>query len=420
MSETPSVLIIDDEEIIRDALDALLSAEGFSVRTAEDAREGLERLAAGRFDAVLLDLMLPDRNGLEVLEDIRQSDDELPVVMITAYGTIESAVSATKQGAFYYFTKPFKNDEVLAVLRNAVDHRRLARENRELRDQLRAGAHRFAEIIGGSQKMKAVYDLITRVTGTTANDVRVRSALQITRGRILINLNRHAEAVTAVTGVPTNYAYTMLHSQTTQSKSFWTLNVNARRYSVGNSEGTNGLNFATANDPRVPVCQGGTALCQTIGVTSAIRDDLTQPLHVFMLWAGRESPVPVLRGVDARMIEAEAQLKGGNAAAALGTLNAARTTVAGLTPLNDAGTDAARIDQLFRERAFWQFGRGYRTGDLRRLVRQYQRPANAVFPTGVWHKGGNYGSDVNVPVPFAEQNNPNVPAGTETCLNRNA
>jgi hypothetical protein len=261
---------------------------------------------------------------------------------------------------------------------------------------------------------------ITRVTGTTANDVRVRNALQITRGRILINLNRHAQAVTAVTGVPTNYAYTMLHSQTTQSNSFWTLNVNARRYSVGNSEGTNGLNFATANDPRVPVCQGGTALCQTIGVTSAIRDDLTQPLHVFMLWAGRESPVPVLRGVDARMIEAEAQLKGGNAAAALGTLNAARTTVAGLTPLNDAGTDAARIDQLFRERAFWQFGRGYRTGDLRRLVRQYQRPANAVFPTGVWHKGGNYGSDVNVPVPFAEQNNPNVPAGTETCLNRNA
>jgi len=168
MPETPSVLIIDDEEIIREALDALLSAEGFSVRTAEDARQGLERLAAGRFDAVLLDLMLPDRNGLEVLEDIRQSDDELPVVMITAYGTIESAVSATKQGAFYYFTKPFKNDEVLAVLRNAVDHRRLARENRELRDQLRAGAHRFAEIIGGSQKMKAVYDLITRAAPSRA------------------------------------------------------------------------------------------------------------------------------------------------------------------------------------------------------------------------------------------------------------
>jgi two-component system response regulator PilR (NtrC family) len=168
MSDTPSVLIIDDEEIIRDALDVLLSAEGFSVSTAEDGREGLERLASGRFDAVLLDLMLPDRNGLEVLEDIRQADDELPVVMITAYGTIESAVAATKQGAFYYFTKPFKNDEVLAVLRNAVDHRRLARENRELRDQLRAGAHRFAEIIGGSGRMKGVYDLITRAAPSRA------------------------------------------------------------------------------------------------------------------------------------------------------------------------------------------------------------------------------------------------------------
>ncbi len=162
------MLVIDDEEIIRDALDALLSAEGFSVTTAETAAEGLEALAGGRFDVVLLDLMLPDRNGLEVLEDIRQSDSELPVVMITAYGTIENAVAATKQGAFHYFGKPFKNDDVLVVLRNAVNHRRLALENRELRDQLRAGDHRFDELIGGSQKMKAVYDLISRAAPSRA------------------------------------------------------------------------------------------------------------------------------------------------------------------------------------------------------------------------------------------------------------
>ena len=99
--------------------------------------------------------MLPDRNGLDVLDDIRRLDDELPVVMITAFGTIESAVAATKQGAFYYFTKPFKNDEVLAVLRNAIERRRLVRENRELRDRLRSGAHRFDEIIGGSREDEA-------------------------------------------------------------------------------------------------------------------------------------------------------------------------------------------------------------------------------------------------------------------------
>jgi two-component system response regulator PilR (NtrC family) len=82
--------------------------------------------------------------------------------MITAFGTIDGAVAATKQGAFHYLAKPFKNDEVLAVLRNAIERRRLVRENRELRDRLRSGGSRFDEIIGASGKMKAVYDLISR------------------------------------------------------------------------------------------------------------------------------------------------------------------------------------------------------------------------------------------------------------------
>ena len=164
----PSVLVIDDEEIIREALDALLSVEGYSVATAATGTHGLEQLSTRSFDAVLLDLMLPDRNGLEVLEDIRRIDDELPVVMITAFGTIESAIAATKQGAFHYFPKPFKNDEVLAVLRNAIERRRLVRENRALRDQLRSGAHRFDDIIGSGRSMKAVYDLIARAAPSRA------------------------------------------------------------------------------------------------------------------------------------------------------------------------------------------------------------------------------------------------------------
>jgi DNA-binding NtrC family response regulator len=169
MATTPAtVLIIDDEEIIREALEALLVVEGYRVASAATAGQGLDALANRPFDAVLLDLMLPDRNGLEVLEDIRRLDDELPVVMITAFGTIESAVAATKQGAFHYFPKPFKNDEVLAVLRNAVERRRLVQENRELRDRLRSGGHRFDEIIGGSASMKAVYDLISRAAPSRA------------------------------------------------------------------------------------------------------------------------------------------------------------------------------------------------------------------------------------------------------------
>src|SRR5262245_55978155 len=156
---TNAVLVIDDEEIIREALEALLVVEGYRVVSAATGGQGLEALANRSFDAVLLDLMLPDRNGLDILEDIRRVDDELPVVMITAFGTIESAVAATKQGAFHYFPKPFKNDEVLAVLRNALERRRLVQENRELRDRLRAGSNRFDEIVGASGRMKSVFDL---------------------------------------------------------------------------------------------------------------------------------------------------------------------------------------------------------------------------------------------------------------------
>ncbi len=150
-----TVLVIDDEEIIREALEALLTSEGYRVIAVPTGQAGVDAAGSRPIDAVLLDLMLPDKNGIEVLEEIRRIDDELPVIMITAFGTIDSAVAATKQGAFHYFTKPFKHDEVLAVLRNAVERRRLVRENRELRDRLRSGAHRFDEIVGGSAKMNA-------------------------------------------------------------------------------------------------------------------------------------------------------------------------------------------------------------------------------------------------------------------------
>lgn len=259
---------------------------------------------------------------------------------------------------------------------------------------------------------------ITRVTGTTTDDNRVRNALRVLRGRILVNLNRHADAATAVNGVPSNFTYNMLHAATATNNQIWNFNSLSRRYSVSVNEGGNGLPFGSANDPRVPVCQGGDAACRALGVTLATRDDLLRPIIIAANYAVREAPLAITNGIEARMIEAEAQLKAGNAAGALATLNAARATVSGLAPLTDAGTPEARLDQLFRERAFWFFGRGFRTGDMRRLIRQYGRAANTVFPTGTWHKGGNYGTDVNFPIPQAEQNNPN--AGAASCIDRNA
>jgi hypothetical protein len=262
-----------------------------------------------------------------------------------------------------------------------------------------------------------VDDGLALTYGTTANDLRVLNALRLTRGRILTNLDRLAEATTAVTAVPTSFAYVMQHSQSTNDNAFWSFNNNARRYSVGSSEGTNGINFATAADPRVPVCIGNDAQCRAINVTTNRRDDQSTPVHVQMLWPTRDSPVTIMSGVAARLIEAEALLAAGNPTASLDTLNDLRAAVTGLAALTDPGTDPLRLDQLFRERAFWLFGRGHRVGDMRRLIRQYGRASSTVFPVGAWHKGGTYGADVNMPVPFAEANNPNVPSN-QTCLNR--
>lgn len=256
------------------------------------------------------------------------------------------------------------------------------------------------------------------VTGSTADDLRVRYALQLVRGRILLNLGRYADAAAAVAGVPSGYEYLNRHSLTTSSNYAWLRGNLERRYNVSDREGVNGLDFASANDPRVPVCVGGSAACVAIQVPQKVRDDLTSPLNVQMLWPTRESSVSVLRGAEARLIEAEAKLAT-DPAGALALVNAARATIPGLTPLADAGSPAARVDQLFRERAFWNFGRGARVGDMRRLVRQYDRAPNTVFPTGSWHKFGDYGSDMNFPVPQAEQNNPNMPVDG-SCMDRNA
>lgn len=260
---------------------------------------------------------------------------------------------------------------------------------------------------------------LTLVTGTTNDDNRVRNALKVVRGRILLNLNRPADAALSVAGVGT-FTYNMQHAQTATSNQMWNFNNLSWRYSVSNGEGTNGVNFATAADPRLPVCVGGDAVCRTNGVTRTQRDDLATPLYVQLVWPIRESTVALTSGIEARMIEAEALLAAGDAPGALAKLNAARATVTGLTPLTDAGTTDARVNQLFRERAIWLFGRGYRLGDMRRLIRNYGRSATQVFPVGLWHKGGNYGTDVNFPVPQAEQNNPNLPAGATTCMDRNA
>ncbi len=160
MTRTGSILVIDDEEIMREILEALLTREGYTVRLAANAAEGLELARTIPFDAAIVDIMMPGMDGMAALDELKKIDDDLPVLMITAFGSVESAITAMKRGAFHYIMKPFKNDEVLGVLRNALEKRRLVVENRTLRQNLQQHSNHFGEIIGRSQRMRQVFDLI--------------------------------------------------------------------------------------------------------------------------------------------------------------------------------------------------------------------------------------------------------------------
>ncbi len=157
-----SILVVDDESEIREGLELLLKTEGYSVSSAETGQSGLLRLEERPFDLLLLDVSLPDRNGIDMLKEIRRHDPSLPIVLITAYGSIEMARAAFKNGAMDYITKPWSNDELLAQVAQAVESRRLREENVQLKRALKQRFN-FPNIIGKSDKMHTLFDLITQV-----------------------------------------------------------------------------------------------------------------------------------------------------------------------------------------------------------------------------------------------------------------
>jgi len=158
----PSVLIVDDKDSLRDMLAKTLALEGYEVETAGDGNEALKRADLRRFDVVLTDLKLPTLDGIEVLARLKEIDPTQEVIMMTAFGTIETAVSAMKMGAFDFLTKPFDPAHLTLLLNRAVATRRLAAENVLLREALstRLGD---AKIIGASARMREVSELIAKV-----------------------------------------------------------------------------------------------------------------------------------------------------------------------------------------------------------------------------------------------------------------
>src|SRR5215813_13896147 len=127
------VLVIDDEDEIRESIELLLNSEGLSTDTAANGEEGLKKIEENLYDAVLLDLMLPGKSGMDVHTDIKRVDPTLPVVIITAIGAVETAVTAIKQGSFDYVTKPWNNEKLVVIVANAIKQRQLMSENLHLR-----------------------------------------------------------------------------------------------------------------------------------------------------------------------------------------------------------------------------------------------------------------------------------------------
>lgn len=269
-------------------------------------------------------------------------------------------------------------------------------------------------------------------TATDSATVTLKRSINMVRARIMVDTANFAgaAALMSVANVPTSYRYLQTHSLTTTDVGSWSFNTSQKRWVVGDSFDTSGiinnaLPFASAADPRVPVT-GKTSTSTGAGSAGKAFDNATNFVSQ-SIWQ-RSDAVPLLSGVDARLIEAEAQIQlntPAGDAAALVILNTLRGSAQYLgssysSPVMAAlvapGTHAAMIDLFFREKAFWQFGRGYRLGDLRRLMRQYGRAQSAVFPTAAaFFKGGVYGTDITFPVTTDE--NPN-PQGA-SCIDKN-
>jgi DNA-binding NtrC family response regulator len=161
------ILVIDDEADIRESLELLLTGENYAVDLAENATQGLQKFEAGSYDLVLLDLMMPDRSGMEVLADIRQRDRETPIFMLTAYGSVEVAVRALKSGANDYFAKPWDNEKLLIEIDRMISKGHLERENTQLKRALKQ-RYAFPNIVGKSERMLRLLDQVAQVAPSRA------------------------------------------------------------------------------------------------------------------------------------------------------------------------------------------------------------------------------------------------------------
>lgn len=382
--------------------DEFISTGSFTTRTVVDRRDQFAPIQGNSSDDFFLDLHQARRQSNEVAGDIAElvaADDPRIATLRAIEGYTHIAF-----GENFCAPQPFSSSEDAQV--------------GEFGQPL-STSEIFQEAVGIFDQGLAVDP------GSNFNAVG--------KGRALLNNGQFQAAASAVSGVPTSFVEFIRHSENSAREqmplfALWDVG----RFSIANNEGTdgetgidddtgNGLDFVSARDPRVP-------WAEEIG--GGFLPEFT--VYWVLRYPTRNSDLVVADGIEARLIEAEAALNSGDIPGWLGILNDLRSNVESLMaarfedpeandrvgvdnptagnplpPLADPGSPEARVDLMFRERAFWLFSSNHRLGDLRRLIRQYGRSQADIFPTGDYHKAGGYGSDVSLPVDFDESNNPN-------------
>ena len=163
------ILVIDDDTSILEVIQMRLKALGFHVTIAKDGGEAKAALSATSFNLAIIDLRLSEENGIELMEEIIRYYPKLPIIILTAHGSIESAVEAMRKGAYSYITKPFNNEDLSIQIKNAIEKQRLTQEIEHLRSQLNEERHNFKHIIGNNKKMQEIFELISKISKTDCN-----------------------------------------------------------------------------------------------------------------------------------------------------------------------------------------------------------------------------------------------------------
>lgn len=358
---------------------------------------------------LLTDEMTSHRGGTEHVDSRAVNENTFPSTVWTLVGSAQTQLIRARKALNEYGTPGATNSTQMAVLQ-ALEAYVYTLTGEHYCNGVPIGNADDANpqtvnLTNQQLFTRAIASFDSALNLAPAGDAATRNLIAVGKARTLANQGtaQFAAAAALVANVPTTYQYMVQHSLTTIINDVYDWMVATPNFGVVNREGGTGLDYLSSGDPRIQ-----------FGATRPGQDG--SPAIMPTKFPAGNTPVELASGVEARMIQAEAALAANDITGFLGFLNAARATKAGLAPLTDPGTQAARVDMLFRERAFWFWLQAHRIGDMRRLIRQYGRGAETVFPTGAYFKGGTYGTDVNLVPSNAERNNP----GYTGCADRNA